>query len=845
MPSSWETVNVSKKKKDLDSSPKSKTQQRQSTPSKSASASTTPRTPSGYFAALEDAPLPDGSAGSDDESRPTAFVAKATPKKAPAQAPVLKKQTTASNPSPPVPKESPKAARRAQDVDYGLSQLATLDVPALEAAATAVPKAPPADALKLLSEILEAEINKLGNVSMPSFASKSFALHAVERHDPLSHTPQAVVELLSRTLEQLDVRRGYAALARNLIEAEKKASAAGKSNIRSTIAPTIILELIGHEYPDLFDDENSPLHELVDSYKTSYGQNPAVGHTLVWICAQQGHSGGRKFTVRPHGISVWMHQLLPIWTGPSSNAVSTEAVSLEYLEMLLSSLHNLKGHAQHITHLAVNDIVALLRVAKAKHPHLDAKKNGKRARAVFGEAYVLLKKAIFSAKPKHSLVVLKEAPAEAFTSLLAELETETDPSVHHELLDMLIHLLTAKSTGPPAGAGYHSPVVRAWVAKYDSHIIASRLLIRHLVDHGKHSKIWKNHERRAEMLRAVKNMRSQNDRLFKKIDKRRQRVAGGTVRATEIVLAHPEMSTDDVNAVEHELQVLQKQLASRSFSFTARLLRLTLWSLFAYFLWYTTNDVLCAPGSNLPCPTSHPKYREFKHQVWDKKLVPAYIKGLRAVDDVTKPYVAPAAAAARKAVQPARDRFDSKWARFRKTKEYTAVHEACHEFAQVWRAYANPWTRRVSTEVHEFVALAVRTTVPAMQTAYASVKTHAVTQAPHVRAFIARWAIQARRIVTMVVDKVVYEVTQSLTRLRVLELAERYGGAHYETSVAELKTIVNECVSGIDFVWRIVEDRVDKKEWKGIKRQYKETWTSVLGTLKSWTGSEQTKHKRE
>ncbi|KAJ3184974.1 hypothetical protein HDU87_002540 [Geranomyces variabilis] len=848
MPSSWETVNVSKKKKDSESSPKSKSKS-QTTPSKKDRASAAPRTPSGYFAALEDAPLPDGSTVSDEETRSAAPAVKATPKKAPAQAPVLKKQTSASIPASPVPKESPKAARKAQDVDYGLSQLADLDASALQSAMSVMTKGHPAEALKGLSEVLDAEISMLGNVTMPSFAHKSFALRAVDRHDPLSHTPQPVVELLSRTLENIDVRKGYAPLARSLIEAEKKAFASGKSNTRTAIAPTIILQLIGREYPGLFDEEDSPVDELVDSYKSSYGQNPAVGHTLVWICAQQGHSGGRKFTVRPHGISVWMHQLLPIWTAPSSNAVSTEAVSLEYLEMLLGSLHNLKDYAQHTTHLAVDDIVSLLRVAKAKHPHLDAKKNGERARAVFSEAYAVLKKAIFSSKLKYSFVALKESSPEAFMSLLAEVEGETDPVVHRELLDMLVHLVTAKWTGPPAGAGYQSPVVRAWVAKYDSHIIASRQLVRHLVDNAKHSKVWKNHDRRAEMLRAVKEMRSHNDRLFKKIDKRRQRVAGGTMRATEIVLAHPEMSTDDVNAVEHELQVLQKQLTSRSFSFTARLIRLTLWSLFAYFLWYTTNDVLCAPGSNLPCPTSHPKYRELKHHVWDKKLVPAYMQGLRTVDHAAKPYVAPAVTAARKAVQPARDHFDAKWARFRKTKEYSALHQACHELAQVSRAfvahYVQPWARRVSTEVHDFVALVVRTGVPAAQDGYATAKTHFRVWAPQVRGFVARWAIEGRKIVKLVVEYVVDQVTQSLTRLRVLELAERYGGEHYETSVANLKKLVNECLDSVDFVWRIVEDRVDKKEWKGIKRQAKQSWESIFGTSSWWKGSDHKKQKRQ
>ncbi|KAI8920892.1 hypothetical protein DFJ77DRAFT_447744 [Powellomyces hirtus] len=832
MPSSWETVSVSNKrgKKEQESaSPSSRSKSQKSTSAKTDANST--RTPSGYFAALENVlPGDSGSAESDEEP---VNVTPSRKQKPVAEAPVLKKTPSAQNnvPKESGPKESPKAARKSQDVDHGLKELSQLDASTLETSIKTLLRFPPGEPLRALAEVLDGEVNKISNVSMPLLANKSFALQASDSQSPLSYTPKPVIDVLSTTIKGLDVKKGYAGLAKSLIEAEKKGMASGKSNARATIAPAILLQLIADEYPALLEEDPSPIDELMESYSTSFGQNPAVGHSLIWLSAGQGrHGKGRKLHVRPGGLSAWMRHFLSMWTSPSSsNAGSVEAVALEYLHLLVDSCRGLAKHGHEDSDLPLvrtADIVSLLRAVKGHNSPLAAKKNGEKAQTALKEAYGFLTKSLFSGNHKHSGVALQELPQDAFVLFLGELKNETDPAIREELLDILVNLVTSKKHASPTSSrnGYQSSVLRAWVSAYEQHIIASRLLVRRLTEETKRGKTWKRHQG-TEMLRAVKDMRSHNQKLLKRIEKRRQKEKNGTMKATPILLAHPELADDDVHAVDHDLQVLQKRLTSQNASIRSTLARLSIWSLIAYIFWYSVNNVLCAPDSRLPCPLSHPQYRHFKTNVWDKKIVPVYEQAYQTVEHSAKPYVVPALASAQEAFAPVKKQVNEKWERFSKTEQYASLHDFL-------ALYIRPWINRVEQEFHDAIFLSVRTIVPAVQKASIYVQSAIRTYVPELRMHVATGAKDLRKYANNGYVFAKKHVVETLERFHVSEHVQRLVKP-YEKSLGPFRAAAagwfNRWVDGVDFLWRIVENRVDIKEWNGLIQWVDQFWATALG----------------
>ncbi|KAJ3014879.1 hypothetical protein HKX48_004908 [Thoreauomyces humboldtii] len=840
MPEHWETVSVSSRKggskqKDIESSAGSSPGNKSKRASNVSAAAQ--RTPSGFFSVLEDANLPDES----NVEASTEIVPPTYSRKAPA--PFVEQGKKSNSPQrSPAAKASPTPQRAAhaasKETVYGLKDLAKLDANDLRGFTVHA-----SDPLRALADAVDAQVKQIGSVSMPLFASKSFTLEDWEDSGPLTETPQAVIDEISRVLDLVDVRKGYLSLAKHLVEAEKKGTASGKAHSKDTIGSAIVLEIVARDHPEIiFQGDHTgtaPIDDLMEMYKSSFGQNPAVAHTILWLCAQ--HKQANSSHVHASGLSTWLKHILPMCSVSSSTAASTQAVAQEYLRLLLKSMRTLRTSAVRSTVLKTENVLALLdAVRTSDSASTSVKKHSEKFSAILHESYTTVKELAFSThtRKKHPAILL-EAPEESFRIILSALHAETDIKQRHELLDMLSALVTSKHSARSQSVVVtnqrnviQSPVLRAWLGLYEDHIIASRLLVRRLVDDAHRGRKLKK-PARLEMLRAVKNMRSQNQKLFRRIEER-HRKNSAAYKPTQ-AQAKPQFAKDDVNATEHELQIYQKALTSQSSTYRSTIMRLFAWLFVAYVLWYAVSEVMCDPESKLPCPTKHPKFKKFRTKVWAKNLkkVEPYYRSAQA--SVLPAYrkaeakVLPVLVQTRAAFEPITHPLGHQWDRFTETKQYRTLDDIATN-------YVVHWVTRVRTEFHDFIALAVNAVVPAGQKAVGVVTATGKTYGPIVRGHVANTAITIRGYAKAVVDRVIFEWFQSAERLGLLDLIMQVLDHPYaqwmKPAYEALKESTVQYLDGVDFLWRILENRVDKREVKALYEGVKESIAIVTERIR-------------
>lgn len=115
-------------------------------------------------------------------------------------------------------------------------------------------------------------------------------------------------------------------------------AANGKCNTyKKTIGQQILIQIILVEFPDLFalgcGAQKSACEQLFLTYQTSFANNTAVGHTLLWMCNSCRVQIGLKVLIVPSGFSIWFNHLLELFTDDySSSAASVRVAALDYLQ---------------------------------------------------------------------------------------------------------------------------------------------------------------------------------------------------------------------------------------------------------------------------------------------------------------------------------------------------------------------------------------------------------------------------------------------------------------------------------------------------------------------------------
>lgn len=164
----------------------------------------------------------------------------------------------------------------------------------------------------------------------------------------------------------------------------KLALTTGSLITNHSIGHMLLVQLIASKHPNAFfessiKDRRAPANQALDAYRTTLASHPAIGHTLLWACAQQrvpwatyGKAGSgnasnvlglecmwkmsNAFTVQWCLLIVcsdWMRYCLPLFVDSDTKAggvtrsddeanivgrsvaVSVQIVALDYLQQIL------------------------------------------------------------------------------------------------------------------------------------------------------------------------------------------------------------------------------------------------------------------------------------------------------------------------------------------------------------------------------------------------------------------------------------------------------------------------------------------------------------------------------
>ncbi|TPX68042.1 hypothetical protein SpCBS45565_g03318 [Spizellomyces sp. 'palustris'] len=890
--SSWETVPVNKRTKKEGESPAGSPR-----PSRNSGimGSKTPLNKtssgaSGYFAALANAPLLDGSGlrqrSSDEEHEVTDLtgepdypqhivpdVTSATPIR-------TETRSRGATPQPVTSKENAKKIEKKADSGTshteGLEGLTKLDVVRIESLVGAFVKKPSPEPVKGLAEGLDRIIAQQLKLRVPIFG-KNFSLQKWEGQGPITFTPEPVKRVLIGALSDLDVCTDLPGVVKNLIELQKKALATGSSLSNASIGYALTLQLIASKYEDMFFEDviseksgRTSGDEMFETYSSTLGTNPAVGHSLIWICSQQRVAVSRYGSVgrspthvaHPAGLKYWMKFLLPLFSTPditsprgrtgieedsvagSSVAISVQQAALDYMQRLLHSLDIIQQSKRRedrrkgLPSISVRDFVLLMRVAVSEQSALRRRKKGDEMQANIRTAYDMIKQWTFGVDTKPPLVYTNETPERAFTFLLDELRCERDAAVRKELLDTLTWIIASDTSQNPlrrtaakGGKGLHSRVLTAWTSMYERNLDESRLLARRLTEEGKkrpHGKVWQM-IRLSEVCYAVRDIKQANEGLLKRIAKRRDRERSGH-KPTEIAVVHPDHSKQDLLAANRDLKALSTMLSRKPRSVLGSFLRTFLWIVLAICLSRSLLDVLCEPGSNRVCPLDDPRVAKFREQVWDSQVLPAYALTKDKVLKHSQPVLVPLYEQVNVVLHPAKDRAQRQWTQFKNTEQYRAVLD-------FGRFYVVPWLERVRQEWRDAMVVLVDVVGPSLRHAFHDAKVALKNNLPVARARMAVYARDARALTLRLSQTAQKEFLHLWDRLNLAEnkvlLKVRDVAVPYWNSTRgarnTLRELLSKWVDGVDFLWRVVEDRVEKREWTKVRNWGRRVWKTVQG----------------
>ncbi|KAJ3300825.1 hypothetical protein HK104_000018 [Borealophlyctis nickersoniae] len=845
--STWETVPLNRQRSKKDVGPPSPAQSRkQGTPgrplSRQSSAGPSAFQPSGsLFAALADAPLPDSPRGSRTENERDIIDLTDSPPRA----------TREPSTPTPQPKHAPTPAKSAQQLAAaaatpkknmppkvkGYEGLAEIDLQKLRNFVEAPKSQEP---LRDLAEYLDLVVGAHLKLGGPLFGSKSFSLETGEWTGPLPHLPSSAEEIITGYLQSpplVVVSEGLTGIVKQLVEGQKKGAGSERAK--------------------------KPAIEVLEAYKHLLGGMPAVGHTLLWVLAQQ------KAFALPQSV---------VRTAQESEDSPNVAASYQEaaLHLFMEYVNSLKSIQQKnpalsrdfLPYIPIRDLASFLRIAVSPQSSVVMRKRKRDFLEKLRSGYNSLKDLFFGLS--HAPHVIRTDPDDqVFLVLLRELKNETDEDVRAEICDVLLRVIANEQKyRPKTNATSHStakigsPVLCAWVNAYESHVGESGILIDHIIREstvGRRGRLWKKLSK-SELRTTLLALREENRRLLKKIDKKAQRDKGRR--------SVPDSSSEmvaDIKGVDRKLQTLLKRTPKRR-SFSGRAFKWFIRLLFLGFIYYSVVHVACGPDSKRLCPLDHPTAKQLKVEVWDDRLVPAahalngYARDhvmppvtafVGAICDRVEPHVSPVY---QKSIKPHVQKAKDKWAAMRKSNEWKQLME-------LQKTYFTSYVDHIKGEWHQAAVFFVDVVVPKVSEVVEDGVRWVVNEAwPIVRQETARGAVGLRegwqRTYPLFVAKI-RQGRQSITHHEtvrkistsgpVLKISKAYQD-HVAPAVepmfaataqhtAGIRAIVQEVIGmwkqGLCFGWRVLENDVDQSEWERLEDLAHSVWSAVMDRLTS------------
>ncbi|KAL2913334.1 hypothetical protein HK105_207212 [Polyrhizophydium stewartii] len=475
----WESVRPSRQQAAKASPPTSP--QSAASPRASAAARNMSR-----FAALSEMPVPDSAMG---------IKARAPDAAVPA--------------SPALPVARPAAA-----TPPGIIAVRNLDADRIAAAIATLRKQTQPQPVMDLCETLEIMIAKDTKACVAPFSSKAFKLEfyrpgatAAETlwRGPMPFASEKVVQVLLKFVLVLDgatIRRGLIELATALVEEQRRAAMAGTAAMSRTIGHQLLMQVIAMAHPGSFyaagagPGEASAADIVFGANAGVVNGNPAVGHTLLWICAQQtiGTTSGVRLPF-PKGLEYWFKFMLPAFgdggetsvlsrvsavgvklasvPGEDSRTAAAAAVAttvqdnaLVFAEQTVESLDAVvrqsMATAGDLPLVRAEWVVSLIEAAFSRHTAVAKRRRGAEFVVRLHTLWVRIRSQMH--RPGQQAIRIDE-PGRLFTALLGKLTPRTDESVREEIQDVLV---TALETTPS--------LLGLWTQVYGDYVAESLVL---------------------------------------------------------------------------------------------------------------------------------------------------------------------------------------------------------------------------------------------------------------------------------------------------------------------------------------------------------------------------------
>ncbi|KAL5040518.1 hypothetical protein RTP6_007516 [Batrachochytrium dendrobatidis] len=409
----------------------------------------------------------------------------------------------------------------------GMQEMCHLSLDKLKASIHTIRQQSNADPIRDLCESIEMMINTDLKIALPPFSSKLFELEFYRPgrdqscwRGPMPFVSEKVAqELLKYTLDCRPeiLENGLVSIGKDLVEGQKKANALSTSNTFTTIGNQLLIQIIAMSHPHLFfghfnesADKQSPAKILLKTYSSTLFSNPAVGHTMLWIFAQQSVVfSDRIREPHPKSLEYWFTYFVPIFvegyentttgvlstTTSKSKATHTEEVnsnaaisiqknSLVYAEYLLDRLEA-RLFSTEKTKISLPFIKAeqMAQLFDAAFKH-DASSNKRRKmldhQTRLRLLFTKIKNQMFDSETPN---IATESHSVVFLTFLKKLGTVTDkPGVDMivSVLGEILAIATRQSTVTRNSKTISPDVLTTWVDQYSSHTHESNLLVEYL-----------------------------------------------------------------------------------------------------------------------------------------------------------------------------------------------------------------------------------------------------------------------------------------------------------------------------------------------------------------------------
>ncbi|KAH6582479.1 hypothetical protein BASA61_008508 [Batrachochytrium salamandrivorans] len=544
----------------------------------------------------------------------------------------------------------------------GMEAIRNLSLDTLKAAIKTIRQQSTAHPIRDLCESIDMIVAAELNICLPLFSSKLFQLEFYQpKADPSNwRGPMPFVsgpvaqELLKYTLgcRIEDLEEGLILLARGLVEGQNKATLAGASFISTTIGHQLLIQIIAMSHPNLFfaakkksASKESPADVVFSTYQSSLGSNPAVGHCLLWIAAQQS-TAFPDGTREPHfkGLEYWFKYFIPLYdqdtfgevplspavssksklghadrsAHTSSSVASVQKHALTYAEHLVSRLEARSSAQGKHTFVPPSitsvQFTKLLDVAFKRDTSLNKRKKVTGLQTRLHSLYLKIKNQMFSPKVPS---ISTDSPTQVFSTFLDKLKSPSDESNQTIVLSVLCEVIAtatqfSKATSDPKFVS--AEVLRSWVTLYPDYICESQILLKYLLSgYGKSHRGWFVGDESTiwtkivysnlrpvleSMLEANSHMR-QASASSKKLPTKEKKTPGTPSKKASsskpsIPLEKELVSTEKL--IKEFLHVIPSPSPSLCSYFRTFLWMLTALVIMA-FAYHTIVDVACEPGS--------------------------------------------------------------------------------------------------------------------------------------------------------------------------------------------------------------------------------------------------------